>query len=54
MILVGPNQYLVELCGCFGGKKRMKNNERCGCDRNGLERGKRAGGDGEKLGSQGL
>ena len=29
----------------------MKNDERCGCDRNGLERGKREGGDGEKVGS---
>ena len=53
-MIVGPNQDLVELCGCFWGKKRMKNDERCGCDRNGLEREKREGGDGEKVGSQGL
>ena len=50
-MIVGPNQGLIELSGCFGGKKRMKNDERCGCDRNGLERRKREGGDGEKVGS---
>ena len=26
---VGLNQDLVELCRCFWGKKKMKNNERC-------------------------
>ena len=50
-MIVGLNQGCIELCECFGGKKWMKNDERCGCDRNGLERGKREGGDGEKVGS---
>ena len=51
-MVVGPNQDLVVLCGRFWCKVRWKNDERYGCDQNALERGKREGGDGEKVGRQ--